>query len=65
MRGKQLNATKMRNIFPPFPGVHGAVHNVYGAIQCPSSCQNIACLRCTNESKFTTVTHSSVVSHTC
>ena len=45
MRGKQLNAKKMRNIFPPFPGVHGAVHSVYGSIKCPSSCQNIVCLR--------------------
>ena len=31
MRGKQLTATKMRNIFPSFPGVHGVV-GVYGAI---------------------------------
>ena len=29
MRGKQLTATKKRNIFPSFPGVHGAVHSVH------------------------------------
>ena len=32
MRGKQLTATKMRNIFPSFLGVHGAVHSVHCAV---------------------------------
>ena len=29
MRGKQLTATKMRNIFPSFSGMHGAFQSVH------------------------------------